>query len=1206
MKPRVPLVRRSVRHFLVTDLLVVLATGTAVAALVGSLLLGDSVQESLRRAVLRRLGPVDYVVRAPLFFRTQPGDDLAFDLRNDAESESLIEGVAPLIALRASVIAGDGRQYAADVHVLGVDERFWQLMGQAPADLTAGVALNQTLARELHVDLGDQVELRLERPSVSPAGFAFSASTLTHMTLESSPVTSIVASGAAADFSLEPGILPPRTVYVALSRLQRRLQQAHLHTQGMANTLLIVGRGRPDRERLQAWLRRHVTATDLGLRVRPGPAYVALESRRLLLDPALVHQVQDWAAAHRWRVLPVSVYLANVLWSELHFPAGLTAGVGSAGGSSAALIPVAGAAALWGWGVRPAYAYVPYATIAAGVWPGEPPWYGRLVTPDGKPWTRPLAPDEVLVSHWLAQDLCPWGMCLPASLHVRFFVEGDGRLLREAETTLRVVGVVRQEGLGAEPVLVPDFPGISGRTIRDWEPPFPREQWHPEWIRPRDEEYWQRWRAAPKLFVSIETALRHWPSRYGVWTSLLLAPAVPDQSGPSASSEQWARTVSSSLGASLDPSSFGLRIEPVREQALASVYSGAAQLFGALFASFSSFLIGTCLLLTGLLFRLHLERRGWEIGLLKALGWPDSRLARVYLAEGVYLVAAGLALGLGLAVAYTEALIYGVRTLWQDTLPLVFLDFYLARSTAWGGPIPYPSLLVGGGAAGLGAFLAIGAGLRRVVRNSPRSLLASRGDTAATGSAESVPAHSLTPCRRCCVLGLVLATAGLGLAVYGAQADATARPAYFLAGGACVLVAGSSLAYAVLVGGGGPRLSSRGRAGCFVLGLQAARRRPGRSITILVLLASATFLLVSLECFRPTARHDAPAPGGFDFWVETTVPIPYVPDGPHAWEQLADEPVPSLAAVHTIGLTVRPGDDISCLNLNRPQEPRLVGVPAAHAGELAVDFAALYRPDSQEEKQPWRILQRPVARHDHAVEVPVFLDENTATWVLRKHLGDLVPITDDSGRPVYLRISGLLRHSIFQSEVLVDAETFRRLFPTRAGYRILLVRSGSAAPAVIEEALRTHLGARFGAQVQTTRARLASFLAVESMYISTFQVLGSLGLLVGTLGLGIVLVRNMLERVGELALLQALGYADVHRRWILWGENSLLVVGGLLTGLTASATAVVPHLLVTGRALPWQSLAWLVAAEAGTAWVAGALAVHYLHRLPALTVLRRE
>ena len=77
--------------------------------------------------------------------------------------------------------------------------------------------------------------------------------------------------------------------------------------------------------------------------------------------------------------------------------------------------------------------------------------------------------------------------------------------------------------------------------------------------------------------------------------------------------------------------------------------------------------------------------------------------------------------------------------------------------------------------------------------------------------------------------------------------------------------------------------------------------------------------------------------------------------------------------------------------------------------------------------------------------------------------------------------------------------------------------------------------------------RLAAFNAVQNTYLSTFQVLGGLGLLLGSVGLGVVVLRNVLERRGELALLLAVGSpaegAQVARDERAWGLALLLGPG---------------------------------------------------------------
>ena len=71
--------------------------------------------------------------------------------------------------------------------------------------------------------------------------------------------------------------------------------------------------------------------------------------------------------------------------------------------------------------------------------------------------------------------------------------------------------------------------------------------------------------------------------------------------------------------------------------------------------------------------------------------------------------------------------------------------------------------------------------------------------------------------------------------------------------------------------------------------------------------------------------------------------------------------------------------------------------------------------------------------------------------------------------------------------------------------------------------------------------RLANFLAVQNTYLSTFQTLGGLGLLLGTLGLATVMLRNVVERRSELALLRAIGMTGSNVALIVLSEKCLFI-----------------------------------------------------------------
>jgi len=96
---------------------------------------------------------------------------------------------------------------------------------------------------------------------------------------------------------------------------------------------------------------------------------------------------------------------------------------------------------------------------------------------------------------------------------------------------------------------------------------------------------------------------------------------------------------------------------------------------------------------------------------------------------------------------------------------------------------------------------------------------------------------------------------------------------------------------------------------------------------------------------------------------------------------------------------------------------------------------------------------------------------------------------------------------------------------------------------------------------------------VQNTYLGTFQLLGGLGLILGSIGLGILVLRNVLERRGELALLLAVGFRRSAVRRMVMAEHSGLLAAGLALGILAAALAVLPNLLSPTAQVPYLGLA---------------------------------
>jgi putative ABC transport system permease protein len=324
-----------------------------------------------------------------------------------------------------------------------------------------------------------------------------------------------------------------------------------------------------------------------------------------------------------------------------------------------------------------------------------------------------------------------------------------------------------------------------------------------------------------------------------------------------------------------------------------------------------------------------------------------------------------------------------------------------------------------------------------------------------------------------------------------------------------------------------------------------------------------------------------------------------------------------FAGVNVVPLRVREGDAASCLNLNRAQKPRLLGVkPELLAGRFT--FANVSK--GLDRQQGWNLLHPRSRRRQSALtensalriphsalpdEVPAIGDANSIQWAMGKELGDAIDYTDEQGRPFKVRLVGAVANSILQGSLLIDEAEFTRRFPNESGFRTFLIDAPSNSVSQISSALSRALSDA-GLELTPAAKRLNEFNAVQNTYLGTFQVLGGLGLLLGSAGLGVVVLRNVLERRGELGLLTAVGFRRRLLQRLVLSEHGALLGLGLSLGIAAAAVAVLPAILAPGSQLPYGSLAVTLAAVLlnGLLWTW--LATAYALRGNLLATLRNE
>jgi ABC-type lipoprotein release transport system permease subunit len=774
------------------------------------------------------------------------------------------------------------------------------------------------------------------------------------------------------------------------------------------------------------------------------------------------------------------------------------------------------------------------------------------------PAPAPLRDGEILLNRWAADDL----QARPGeAVEMGYLAMAPAGGLVERRSSFRLRGVLEMSGLGADRTLTPAFPGIAdAEDIRAWNPPFPVDL---RVVRPQDERYWDEYGAAPKAFVTLATARRLWGTRFGSLTAVRFAGGDP---------ARIEETLRRELPRRLPLEPFGLAFQAVKREGLAAA-EGSTD-FAGLFLAFSFFLILSAVLLAALLFSLAAERRASELGLLLAVGYPVRAVRRRLLTEGALLAGAGALLGLAGALGYAWLLLAGLRSWW---LPAVGTSRLALHST--------PSTWIAGWSASvLTVLLAIAWTTRRLARLPPAALLAG-----ATAAPDSRGADRFL--RR---LAPLATGAALALALYAALSGEISSPALWLGIGACALASG--LAFFTLW------LRRRPRSPCATLPGMAGRNiaaSPGRSVLAVALVACSSFVLVTVAANR---RQDGGGlqeeTGGFPLFAESAVPLPYDPATAAGRRELglSEEDEAALRGVSIVSFRTVPGDDASCLNLYQPRQPQLLGISPGFG-----QSATLRLRGSRDAGAAWRLLTR---AHPPDV-IPALADANSATWILKVKVGEDIPLRDESGRALRLRLVGLLEGSFFQSEVLLSEESLLRHFPNRAQRSFFLLSAPPERQAGATRALEEGLG-RYGFDVAATAARLAAFHAVESTYLATFQTLGGLGLILGTAGLGAALLRSLLERRGELAVLRAFGFP----RWRIGGmvlaENALLLLLGVALGTLSGLLSVASRLAGNGALFPWGPLLGTLLTVVLAGLLSCLTATWSVMRAPLLPVLKEE
>ena len=719
-----------------------------------------------------------------------------------------------------------------------------------------------------------------------------------------------------------------------------------------------------------------------------------------------------------------------------------------------------------------------------------------------------LRPGEVIINEWLADDL---GAKAQDTIRMDYYAIGPLRKLTERSTYMVVKEIVPLTNQWADTSLMPHLPGLSDAgNCRDWETGVPVDL---EKIRTKDENYWQQHQGTPKAFVAYSEAETLWQSRFG--KSTLIRFHAPEAKG---------KDLEKMLKELVDPFQLGFQVSAVQKKAQLAANNGVD--FGQLFLGLSFFLVMAGILLTVLLFVLNTEHRMSQIGTLSLLGFSRREVRWLLLSEGLLASLVGAGFGVLLAIAYNQAIFAALNGIWADIVRTQTLV-----------TVVQPLTLVTGFLTGvLVSSLAILVYLNRLLKQRLQAL-----QTATTKSKSGAFRKGKE------WLMYLAGGAALALVIWAYAQNAFANASLFFSAAGLLLISLSLWAHNLFQERSKTPQSFRLNVPVFVG--QQLRRNPSRSFLVVVLFAIGTFIIISTGVHRRDlfsgAMEKSSGTGGFLFFAESTIPVLHDLNEDEVRFEYGLEGAYSLAQMRAYQ-----GDDASCLNLNQTSSPRILGLEAA---DLEGRFAFVSQTEALDGAQPWRSLDRKLTDNT----IPAIADQTVIQWGLGLSVGDTLHYLAENGLELKLKLIGGLENSIFQGSVLISEENYLRYFPSSSGSNVFLVEGQAEDKTQIREELQNSLRDH-GWMMQESAVRLAEFNTVENTYLSIFLVLGGLGLIIGTISLGLVLMRNLLDRKHELGMMQALGFSNVLILSIVALEHFYLLLLGVGIGWISSLLASLP------------------------------------------------
>jgi len=951
-----------------------------------------------------------------------------------------------------------------NTHVYGIDKDFFVFHGNTTSVRQGEVAINRRLADQLEVNEGDEIIIRFNAISDIPADAPFAPAAEEGESMVMK-VGSVLEPGQNGNFSLQISQITPMNIFMNLSDLK-----SEQSSQVKINRLLVDKRKNISSEKALADLKKVIKASDAGLRIRKTKVTGEPEliSDRIFIDDAIVREVGKLIPSSA----PLLTYLANK--------------IKSASGSA------------------------PYSFVSA---------LPSSVYPDI------VSGKEMIINRWLADDL---GVNLGDTLEMFWYSPDSLNKLVEKSDRFIVRRIVAIDGIWADSLLMPDFPGIAGsESCSDWDAGVPVRM---DEIRHKDEEYWNRYKGTPKAFINYSEGLKIWGSNYGPATALRFKSGFTSED------------IESKLDGALDPGLIGFTAVDMAGESIKAADESVD--FGTLFMSLGFFLILASIVLLSFAVSFYFDSKREIINTLHALGFKNRWIEKLFFLETSFIGSIGCLIGAFMGYLVNIIITGALNSVWKGAV----------QTNTLSASFDIIPVITG--------FLTTIIIMMVLMRFKTRKYLQS------LNRKEKEFHHFASPRLNFIVLsGSIVLTLALSVISFIFKDNNTA---YSFSAGTLLLFTFILFWRQYYIG----RVNVSSSDIKFRKGLSRLYYsfNPSNAVTPILFIAAGIFAVfitsVNRMNFDEKLLLRSSGTGGYLLWFETNIPVTEDLSSMRGKKALGLDD-DSLSGIRFTSMKRIAGNDASCLNLNHIIAPPLLGVDVSDfISREAFSFAKVLSDKSI--TNTWQFLNM----NSESNIIYGIADQTVLDWGLKLSVGDTLILRAENGQKLNVILAGGLKSSVFQGFVIIGKENFNRYFPSVSGSSVVLVDGETAMTSLYKRTLNDRLS-NYGVNVELTAERLKSFYQVTNTYLSVFGVFGALGMIIGVAGLGFVLLRNYNQRKREFALMLATGFTIRRIKKIILNEQIIILFAGVISGVLSAILATLPSLL-SGQEIPWLYLSLMV------------------------------